>query len=272
VTTWLLIFLGLSLIATAAGWAMGSRRKEARGKMSQFAAAGFLAFGVGWFIVARLARDYADTDGYGADAAGWFGLSGKWMVLLSAMLAGHGWVMGARQLPARGVVRFAYFIAVFGIVALAADRTLPVYVLLGDGRRDSEGFLRQSETIEATCGAVALLNYLERYRHHPPLTEREVSRVCGVTFEGTTTAALVRAARTFGLTNAAACLLDLPKLERTRLPVIVSISTLPGVHHATLLVRLDADRAEFIDPAYGKWSVTRKRFQEIWYGRTVVME
>ena len=31
------------------------------------------------------------------------------------------------------------------------------------------------------------------------------------------------------------------------------ISTLPSMHHATLLVRLDADRAEFVDPAYGKW-------------------
>jgi ABC-type bacteriocin/lantibiotic exporter with double-glycine peptidase domain len=119
---------------------------------------------------------------------------------------------------------------------------------------------------------VALLNYLERYRQHSPLTEREVSRVCGVTAEGTTTSALVDAARQFGLTNATARVLTLAELDRTRLPVIVSISTLPTVHHATLLVSLDENEAGFIDPAYGTWKISRERFRQIWYGKTVRFE
>jgi predicted double-glycine peptidase len=82
----------------------------------------------------------------------------------------------------------------------------------------------------------------------------------------------VKAAHQFGLTNATARMLTLAELQPAKLPAIVSVSTLPSVHHATLLVSLDAERANFIDPAYGKWSVSRARFQEIWYGRTVLLE
>jgi predicted double-glycine peptidase len=116
-----------------------------------------------------------------------------------------------------------------------------------------------------------LLNYLEKYRGQTCLTERELSRACGVTVEGTTTFALVRAAHDYGLTNATACVLTMEQLERSQLPVIVSVSTLPKVHHATLLIKLDADRAWFIDPAYGKYDIARSRFKEIWYGKTVLM-
>ncbi len=231
-----------------------------------------LAAGIFWLLAARLARSYADTDGFGADAAGWFAQSGKWFVLLGAMMFGHGWICGARQTPAGSLRRIFYCVAVFGISTLAVSRTLPIYFLLDDGRRDDDGCLRQSEKVEVTCGAVALLNYLERYQHHAPLTEREVARVCGVTTEGTTTAALVNAAHFYGLTNATARVLTLAELEKSRLPVIVSISTLPTVHHATLLIKLDAERAYFIDPAYGFRDVTRQRFLEVWYGRTVRLQ
>ena len=67
-------------------------------------------------------------------------------------------------------------------------------------------------------------------------------------------------------------MLTLAELGKSRLPAIVSISTLPTVHHATLLIKLYADRAYFIDPAYGWWDVPRSRFQEIWYGKTVLLE
>jgi len=157
-----------------------------------------------------------------------------------------------------------------GMLTLIVARTVPVYFLLDAGRRDENGCVRQSKQIEVTCGAVALLNYLERYRHHPPLSEREVSMVCGVTSEGTTTTALVKAARHFGLTNATARVLRPDELDK--LPAIVSISTLPTLHHATLLLKLDAERAYFLDPAYGFLDLPRQRFQEIWYGQTVLLE
>jgi hypothetical protein len=84
--------------------------------------------------------------------------------------------------------------------------------------------------------------------------------------------ALVKAARYFGQTNATARVLTLTELEKSQLPAIVSISTLPTVHHATLLIKLDAEHAAFIDPAYGPWEVSRARFQEIWYGKTVLLK
>jgi len=82
----------------------------------------------------------------------------------------------------------------------------------------------------------------------------------------------VNAAHCYGLTNASARMLSLAELERASLPAIVSISTLPTVHHATLLIKLDAGRAYFIDPAYGFHDMSRQRFQEIWYGKTVLLE
>jgi ABC-type bacteriocin/lantibiotic exporter with double-glycine peptidase domain len=123
-----------------------------------------------------------------------------------------------------------------------------------------------------TCDAVALLNCLERFHQHPPLTEREVSRICGVTAEGSTTSDLVKAARYFGLTNATARVLTSGQLGQAKLPAIVSISALPTVHHATLLIKLDAERAYFLDPSCGFRDLPRGRFQEIWYGKPVLLE
>lgn len=225
-----------------------------------------------WFVAGYFTRNYADTDGWGATVAEWFAHSGRWLLLLAAMFFGHGWIVGAGQTPSGSGRRILYYVAVFGMAALVMARTMPIYFLLDDGRRDAQGLLRQSERVEATCGAVALLNYLERSAHQAPLTEREVSRVCGVTAEGTTATALVKAARYFGQTNASARRLTLAELDQIKLPVIVAISTLPMVHHATLLIGLDAERAHFIDPAYGFWEVSRARFAEIWYGKTVLLE
>ncbi len=267
--TTIVLLIGITLFL---GWRLGQSRQRHAAEISPRAAGIFLALVVLWFVTSKLARSYADTDGFGAELAEWFAHSGRWLALLGAMMFGHGWICGTGQTPKPKARRIFYFVAVWGMAALVISRTVPVYFLLGDGRRDTNGCLRQSKQVEATCGAVALLNYLERYAQHTPLTEREVSRVCGVTEEGTTTSALVKAARYFGQTNATAQVLTLAELEKSRLPAIVSISTLPTVHHATLLIKLDNDRAYFIDPAYGFWDVTRARFQEIWYGKTVLLK
>ncbi|HSY18219.1 MAG TPA: cysteine peptidase family C39 domain-containing protein [Candidatus Acidoferrales bacterium] len=262
----------IAAIALGISWRLGSRRRDEAGKLSPVAAAMLIALGILWLLAAYFARGYSDTDGFGTDLAAWFAQSGKWLVLLAAVFFGHGWICGTRQLPTGFTRRIAYYVAILGMTTLIFSRTLPVYVLLDAGRRDEAGCLCQSEKIEVTCGAVALLNYLERYRQHAPLTEREVSRICGVTPEGTTPAALVNAAHHYGLTNATARVLTLAELDRASLPAIISISTLPTVHHATLLIKLNAERAWFIDPAYGYRDVTRQRFQEIWYGKTVLLE
>lgn len=258
--------------AMLAGWWIGCRWQKQNTKLSPTAIVVLTGLGALWFAFAMFARSYADTGGRGAELAEWFAHSGKWFALLAAALFGHGWIYGAAQIPAGKVRRIFYFVAVFGIMTLVVSRTVPVYFLLDAGQRDANGCLRQSKKIEVTCGAVALLNYLERYRQHSPLTEREASRVCGVTAEGTTMSALVKAARHFGLTNATARVVTLAELESARLPAIVSISTLPTVHHATLLIKLDGKSASFIDPAYGAWEISRERFQQIWYGKTVLLE
>jgi hypothetical protein len=270
-TTYLATTAALIALAMFAGWRAGRRPKD-RQKLSPLAVSALAGLGFLWFFAAQIARQLADADGFGSAFAEWFAHSGKWFVLLAAMMFGHGWICGAGQFPTERVRRILYGVAVLGMGLLIVSRTIPVYFLLEDGQRDENGCLRQSKKIEVTCGAVALLNYLERFRNHPPLTEREVSRVCGVTAEGTTASALVKAARHFGLTNAAARVLTLAELEQAKLPVIVSISTLPTVHHATLLIKLDGERAYFIDPAYGYWDLPRQRFREIWYGKTVLLE
>ena len=270
--TYLASFAGIMALAFIAGRRFGRAKQNRQNNVSPMTAVIFVGLGLTWFVAARLARTYADTDSFGTDAAGWLAHSGKWLILLAGMMFGHGWICAAKLIPPDRTRRIFYFTTVFGLVALIGWRTMPVYFLLGDGQRDTDGYLRESPTLEVTCGAVALLNYLEQFRQHPPLTEREVSRICGVTTEGTTTGTLVNTAHQFGLTNATAHVLTLAKLKATKLPVIVSISTLPSVYHATLLVKLDAKRASFIDPAYGKWNVSRSRFQEIWHGRTILLE
>ena len=51
--------------------------------------------------------------------------------------------------------------------------------------------------------------------------------------------------------------------------MVISISTLPDVHHMTLLVALDSEEAHYIDPSYGAWETSRERFDEVWYGKTI---
>jgi uncharacterized membrane protein YhaH (DUF805 family) len=272
VTAYLIELAALVLSASATGWWIG-RRLPVRGDKLSFKSVTLLAgLGIFWLAAAWLARPYADTDRFGSALAEWFAFSGRWWFLLAGAMFMHGLASGLKHIPRPCPRRVLYFCAVFILLGLVCIRTTPVYFLLDDGRRDANGYLRQSADYEYTCGAVALLNYLEQYRGVKGLTEREVSKVCGTTMSGSTTTALVRAARAYGLTNTTARVLDWQELEKYGRPAIVSISTLPQVHHATLLINLDASRAYFIDPAYGKQDIPRERFKEIWYGKTILLE
>ncbi|MEI6074448.1 MAG: cysteine peptidase family C39 domain-containing protein [Verrucomicrobiota bacterium] len=258
-------------LAFFTGWRLGRRGSGQSVHLSRRASGTVIGLGLVWFVGAWLARRYADTDSAGSSLAEWFAYAGQWLVLLVATGFGSGFIFGAKQMPTSPWKRTLYFATVIGIAGLVVGRTMPIYFLLGDGRRDADHFVRQSAEYEYTCGAVALLNYLEQFCGSKNLTEREVSKICGVTTAGTTTTALVRAAHHFGLGNASARVLNGRELEAQKLPVIVSISTLPQVRHATLLIRLDDKSASFIDPAYGSWKISRERFQQIWYGKTVLL-
>jgi uncharacterized membrane protein YhaH (DUF805 family) len=263
VTVYFITLAGVMLCATASGWWLG-RRSPARNDKHTFKFAGLvIGLAILWFATALLARFHADTDRPGATLAEWFAHAGKWWILLVAVMFGYGLAYSRKRVPRAWSSRVLYFGTLLVLVGL---------VIYRDGSRDANGYLRQSPNHEYTCAAVALLNYLEQYHGLKGLTEREVSQKCGITTEGATTAALVRAAHRYGLTNARARGLSLTELEQLGRPAIVFISTLPKVHHATLLVKLDADQAHFLDPAYGRWSLPRDRFREVWYGRTVLLE
>jgi len=271
-TVYLATLTTILALAFFVGRRLGRRRAARNGRLSPLVAGILIGAGLLWLIAAWWARFYADTDGFGAPLAEEFAHSGKWLVLFAAAAAGHGYICGAGQIPPAAARKLFYFTALFGMATLVVWRTVPVYFLLGEGKRDAGHFVREAADYECTCGAVALLNYLEQFCGVKNLTERSVSEACGVTLEGSTTAALVRAAHHFSLTNAIARVLTWQELEQQKLPVIVAISTLPQVHHASLLIRLDQDSASFIDPAYGEWKISRGRFQEIWYGKTVLFD
>jgi len=272
VTAYLITFAIIVLSTSAAGRWFGSRLPASADKLSFKSGACIIGFGIIWLAAAWFARPYSDTDRFGATAAEWFSFSGKWWCLLAGAMFMHGLASGLKQIPPTWLRRVFYFGAVLMLAGLMISRTMPIYILLGNDNRNANAYLIQSKDYEYTCGAVALLNYLEQFHGVKGLTEREVSKVCGVTVEGSTTTALVRAAHFYGLTNATARVIGWQELEQLGHPAIVSISTVPQVHHATLFIRMDEEKVYFIDPAYGSWTASRDRFRQIWYGKTVLLD
>jgi uncharacterized membrane protein YhaH (DUF805 family) len=272
VTVYLFKLAALILFALATGSWIGSRRPVGNEKLSPKSAVILIGLCSIWFAAAWLARPYSDTNRPGARIAEWFAFSGRWWILLAGAMVMHGIITSRQQIPSSWLRRIFYFGAMLALAGLVISRTIPIYFLLGDGRRDSNGDLVESKDYEYTCGAVALLNYLEQFHGVKGLTEREVSKICGVTVEGSTTTAVVNAARAYGLTNATARVIGWQELENLGHPAIVSISTIPEVHHATLFIKMDAQQVYFIDPAYGLWKTSRERFRQIWYGKTILLE
>jgi predicted double-glycine peptidase len=137
--------------------------------------------------------------------------------------------------------------------------------------RDKNGYMRQSN--DFTCGPVSLANLAEHFCGSPPLSERDVARMAGTTYEGTTMTGLIRAAHELGLRVISCRKLTLDELERSGKPAIVFISTIPTVRHATLLVAFRGDRVAFVDPdrSYGYTEMTRARFDRVWYGKTLIL-
>ncbi len=64
------------------GSRLGRRQKHGNGKLSWLASGILIGLSVLWFVAAKLARNYTDTDGFGVGLAEWFAQSGKWFVLL----------------------------------------------------------------------------------------------------------------------------------------------------------------------------------------------
>ena len=272
-----LTLLIVCLVAPAAGYLTGKRFGPLDQTWQRRFAAAVVGLTVSWFIVGWISRQYAETDKLGWIAAEWFAHRGKWFVILAGTLAALGFTRVVENPPKyknhrRAILRRVLLVtAVALVIGTVIHRTVPIYPWLEAGTRDHSGLLRQSLRYEFTCAPVALANYLERFAGQPPLTEQAISRDCGTTREGSTQSDALQAARRHGLARAECRKLTLADLDERTLPAIVSISTLPGLRHATLLVRLDPSTACFLDPAYGEWSVPRARFEQIWYGKTLVL-
>jgi hypothetical protein len=277
VTAYGLTLLIVCLVAPVAGYMAGRQFGPLDQTRQRRFAVAVIGLAVFWFIAGWISRQYAETDKPGWIAAEWFAHRGKWFVLLAGTLAALGFTVVAEKVPGYGNSRRAILrrlllvAAVALVIGTVIHRTIPIYPWLDAGMRDPSGLLRQSLRFEFTCAPVALANYLERFADGPLLTEQAISRDCRTTREGSTQSDVLRAARRHGLARAECRKLTLADLNERTLPAIVSISTLPGVRHATLLVRLDADGAYFLDPAYGEWSIPPARFEQIWYGKTLVL-
>ncbi|MCC5847808.1 MAG: hypothetical protein JJU29_06905 [Verrucomicrobia bacterium] len=115
---------------------------------------------------------------------------------------------------------------------------------------------------------MALGNLYELHTGEPAPSERTLSRWAGTTWDGTTTLGLIRASRKLGMP-----LRVLPpghELSPSDLPALIEISTLPEVHHATLLVAMDEDRIRLLDPDYGLQEATRAWLERVQKGKILV--
>jgi predicted double-glycine peptidase len=219
-------------------------------------------------VLVFASRLYAEHGGPLWWVAERFAHAGKWYAFAVVTMFGFGYAASASRLPRTHVVALVgTAVCVFVVVW----KTCPVYLFLDPTpTRDERGILRQST--QATCGPVALANALELRAGRSGVTERVAARWCGTTSEGTTRWGLLQAARAEGFTNAWCAPMTFEQLETCGSPAIVSISTMPGVRHATLIVELWGDLVLMVDPAYGRMGVTKAWLRQCWYGMPIVLE
>ncbi|BDU74938.1 NHLP family bacteriocin export ABC transporter peptidase/permease/ATPase [Mesoterricola silvestris] len=109
-------------------------------------------------------------------------------------------------------------------------------------------FIAQMEATE--CGAAALAMVLAHHGHHAPLAE--VRQACGISRDGASALALVKAAHAFGL-EAEGVRLEVEDLFRLPLPAILHWD----FDHFVVLERVGRTGATLVDPAHGRRRVDR---------------
>jgi len=266
---YLIIVALLAVVPLCLGYRMGPRLTDGGSSKRRYRSTIPVVAALAWFALAYGARLYADTDRPGWACAEWFAHSGKWYVFSAMALFFLGIALGSRLFGRARIV--AALLAEIFLIWLLVWRTMPSYAWLPrQDTRDDNGHLRQS--IERTCGPVALANLLEVLLKKPAPSERQLARLCHTTVEGTPLAGLIAAAGELGLELRACKRMDLAELRGHAAPAIVLITTLPTVRHATVLLRIDGDQVYFIDPAYGYSTIAAKDFEENWYGKTLVFD
>lgn len=270
---WLYIvrLLAVAVAPLVAGHALARRWGDGAGARP-WREAGLAAAGVGlWFAVSWLARRYAETDAGGWRMAEGWAHSGKWYAFGGAVLFFLGVGAAREPVPARRGRAARCTVGALLVVWSVAWKTMPIYVLIDrETKRAPAGHLRQS--VEYTCGPVSLANLMELFHGYRGLSERDMARVAGTTSEGTTTGGLIRAARKKGLAVRECRVMHMDELAARGGPALVHISTLPHVRHGTLLLEFKGDEVRFVDPQYGYRAISRRRFSEIWYGKTLILD
>ncbi|HJW33515.1 MAG TPA: peptidase domain-containing ABC transporter [Holophagaceae bacterium] len=122
-------------------------------------------------------------------------------------------------------------------------------------------FIPQMEAVE--CGAASLAMVLGYHGHHAPLVE--VRHACGVSRDGASALALLRAARGFGL-EAEAVKVELEHLDDLPVPAILHWD----FNHFLVLERLTAKGAVLVDPALGRRKVDLAELQKRFTGVALV--
>ncbi len=267
-----LVFGGVTILPFGCGLLIGGRLRKMMPVNTHFRLMAAGAALTGWFVLSRLARGYAETDGRLWQVAEFWAHAGKWHVFSAAGMLVLG-VAARTETSGRGLAGASLHVfAALLIVCLTLWRTIPVYLFLGgETRRDAEGFLRQ--TVPYTCGPVSLANLMERSgMSTPPGAERELSRLAGTTWEGSTMSGLIAAASRVGMRVVECRIMGIDDLERKGMPAIVFISTIPSVRHAVVYSGCHKELVELIDPDRSRIVCPRDRFKEVHYGKSLVLE
>ena len=123
--------------------------------------------------------------------------------------------------------------------------------------KPSVPFVQQMEAVE--CGAASLTMVLAAFGHHAPLSE--VRSACGVSRDGVSAKAIVKAARRYGLR---------PKAKRLEPADLVPLRGPAILHwemnHFVVFVRSDGDSIWINDPAIGPRKVAAEDFDRSFTG------
>ena len=217
-----------------------------------------------WFGFTLGAHVLARTHLPGWSLAEGFAHQGVWWSFGWMGFMGLAYLEGVDQTGKAQCSRFALVGLYLICGGLLLVKTIPVYYFLPrESIREPGGYRLQHSS--ATCGPVALGNLYELLTGNQAPSERTLARWAGTTLDGTTNRGLLKAARKVGLP-----LQVLPpghQLTPSDLPVMIEISTLPEVNHATLLLTMNEDSVLLLDPDYGFQPASRTWLTRVQKGK-----
>jgi len=122
-------------------------------------------------------------------------------------------------------------------------------------------FIAQMEATE--CGAAGLAMILAYHGHHAPLPE--VRQACGISRDGASALAIIKAARSYGL-EAHGVRLELEQLPLLPLPALLHWD----FDHFVVLERMGKAAATLVDPAHGRRRVDLREMGRSFTGAALV--